>query len=38
MMNVLIHEYFGVSPTILWQTVKEDLPLLVQKVEALREE
>lgn len=28
MRNIVIHQYFGVSLTILWQTVKEDLPLL----------
>lgn len=27
--NVFIHEYFGVSISILWQTLKEDLPPLV---------
>jgi uncharacterized protein with HEPN domain len=28
--NVIIHEYFGVDISILWQTLKEDLPPLVQ--------
>jgi uncharacterized protein with HEPN domain len=27
--NVLIHEYFGVSVSIVWQTVRDDLPPLV---------
>ena len=27
--NVFIHEYFGISISILWQTLKEDLPPLV---------
>ncbi len=27
--NLVIHEYFGVSPEILWITAKEDLPPLV---------
>lgn len=28
MRNVLIHEYFGVSVPILWETVERDLPSL----------
>ena len=28
MRNVVIHEYFGVSRSILWQTVVDDLPPL----------
>ena len=27
--NVFVHEYFGISISILWQTLKEDLPPLV---------
>jgi len=27
--NVIIHEYFGISISIVWQTTKEDLPPLV---------
>lgn len=27
--NVVIHEYFGVSLPIIWQTIKHDLPPLV---------
>ncbi len=27
--NLLVHEYFGVSVPILWQTLREDLPPLV---------
>ena len=26
MRNKLIHEYFGVNLTIVWQTIKDDLP------------
>ena len=29
MRNVLIHEYFGVDLTILWKTIRADLPPLV---------
>ncbi|MEO0407746.1 MAG: DUF86 domain-containing protein [Cyanobacteria bacterium P01_A01_bin.135] len=28
MRNIVIHEYFQVSTIIVWQTVREDLPLL----------
>ena len=28
MRNILVHEYFGVSPSILWGTIKSDLPPL----------
>jgi len=27
--NILIHEYFGVSIPIVWQTIRKDLPPLV---------
>ena len=35
MRNRLIHEYFRVSLTILWDTVQNDLPELVAKIEPL---
>jgi uncharacterized protein with HEPN domain len=28
MRNVVIHEYFGVDPEILWETIYNDLPSL----------
>ena len=28
MRNVVIHEYFGVDPVVIWRTVHEDLPPL----------
>jgi len=28
MRDKLIHEYFGVSPDIIWQTLKNDIPQL----------
>jgi uncharacterized protein with HEPN domain len=31
--NVVVHEYFGVDPSILWETVRGDLPPLVAKLE-----
>jgi uncharacterized protein with HEPN domain len=31
----LIHEYFGVNLSVVWRTVQEDLPLLVEQLQAL---
>ena len=33
--NVVVHEYFGVDPRILWETCRRDLPPLVPKLEAV---
>ena len=33
--NVVVHEYFGVDPRILWETVQSDLPPLVPRLEAV---
>ncbi len=35
MRNFLIHQYFGVSEKIVWDTCKEDLPGLKGKIFAL---
>jgi uncharacterized protein with HEPN domain len=35
MRNVVVHEYFGVDPSILWETVRGDLPPLEEKLEAV---
>ena len=35
MRNIIIHEYFGVSLPIIWQTVEQDLPPLVPLLEEL---
>jgi uncharacterized protein with HEPN domain len=35
MRNILIHEYFGVSLEIVWQTVKENLPPVEPKLKEL---
>jgi len=29
MRNIVIHEYFGVDPKIIWETVKNELPLIL---------
>ena len=33
--NVVVHEYFGVDDTILWTTIRHDLPPLVAQLEAV---
>ena len=33
--NLVIHEYFGISPEILWSTAKDDLPPLVVLLQAM---
>ena len=35
MRNVVVHEYFGVDPAILWETVRGDLPPLEASLEAV---
>ena len=37
MRNVVVHEYFGVSLPILWETIQHDLPPLVEPLRELRE-
>ena len=35
MRNVVIHEYFGVEPKILWETIKNELPLMVSGLKGI---
>ena len=35
MRNRLVHAYFSVNLDIVWQTVREDLPMLIAKLERL---
>ena len=37
MRNIVIHEYHGVDHKIIWQTVREDLPPLVHRLEQMLE-
>lgn len=30
MRNKLVHHYFGVNMEVVWQTVREDLPMLIE--------
>ena len=29
MRNVMVHRYFGIDETVLWETIRDDLPPLV---------
>ncbi|NYE57728.1 uncharacterized protein with HEPN domain [Carboxydothermus ferrireducens DSM 11255] len=33
MRNLFVHEYFGVSIKIIWETIKRDIPDLIKKIE-----
>ena len=35
MRNKVTHEYFGVDEDILWQTIKEDLPVFKKQISKL---
>lgn len=35
MRDIVIHEYFGVSPDIVWNTVTKDVPRLLRVAERL---
>lgn len=37
MRNLVVHEYFGVSDRIVWDTVKHDLPPLLELLKRLQE-
>ncbi|KKP87885.1 MAG: hypothetical protein UR93_C0029G0011 [Berkelbacteria bacterium GW2011_GWA2_35_9] len=35
MRNKIAHGYFGIEPKIIWQTIKDDLPILKKEIEKL---
>ena len=37
MRNFVVHEYFGISEHILWETIQMDLPAVLGPLEALLE-
>ncbi len=37
MRNFVVHEYFGISEHILWETIQMDLPAILGPLEALLE-
>ena len=36
--NIVVHEYFGISLSIIWRTVKEDIPPLIPLLEIIRKD
>jgi uncharacterized protein with HEPN domain len=30
MRNKLVHQYFGINMEVVWQTLQEDLPILIE--------
>jgi uncharacterized protein with HEPN domain len=36
MRNFIIHEYFEIDPMIVWQTAKEDIPKLLEKIRKIK--
>ncbi len=37
MRNVVVHEYFGISKPILWETIQRELPQLITQLEKILE-
>jgi uncharacterized protein with HEPN domain len=37
MRNFIVHEYFGVSEQVIWDTVREDLPSIIDPLRRLLE-
>ncbi len=35
MRNIVVHDYFGVDLSVVWLTIKQDLPELIAKLEPL---
>lgn len=35
MRNKLVHAYFGINMDVIWQTIKEDLPLIAEILAAI---
>jgi len=38
MRHVLVHEYFGIDTTLIWQIIMNDIPVLKKKTEKILEE
>lgn len=36
MRNILIHEYFGLDTSIIWETISYDLPILKSQLEVVK--
>lgn len=38
MRHILIHEYFGIAPTLVWQVVSNDIPVLKASLSSNKDE
>lgn len=38
MRNLIIHQYFGVEMSVVWATIKDDLPLFQKQIKKLLDE
>ena len=37
MRHILVHEYFGIDTTLIWQIIRNDIPVLKKKTEKILE-
>jgi len=37
MRDKLIHDYFGVDYSIIWKTIEDDIPVLLNQIKKLKE-
>jgi uncharacterized protein with HEPN domain len=38
MRHILVHDYYRIDPDILWDIIQNDLPVLKEQIEAIRNE
>lgn len=36
--NVMAHEYFGIDYKVMWDVIKNKLPILIKEIEAILEQ
>ena len=38
MRNKLVHQYFGINMEVVWQTIQEDLPMIINMIDTVIEQ
>jgi uncharacterized protein with HEPN domain len=38
MRNKLVHQYFGINMEVVWQTIQEDLPMIINVIDTVLEQ
>lgn len=38
MRNKLVHQYFGINMEVVWQTIQEDLPMIINVIDIVLEQ